>query len=49
MGRVGQARVADQLSWATSRRNLLGFYERLVGPASPHPSFREKQTRGVHR
>jgi glycosyltransferase involved in cell wall biosynthesis len=35
MGEIGRTRVAEQLSWATSKRNLLGFYERLVGPATP--------------
>jgi glycosyltransferase involved in cell wall biosynthesis len=33
MGAVGRARVAEELSWAVSERNLLGFYERLLGRA----------------
>jgi glycosyltransferase involved in cell wall biosynthesis len=33
MGAIGRARVAEQLSWSTSKRNLLEFYARLVGPA----------------
>ncbi|GAA1920160.1 glycosyltransferase family 4 protein [Nocardioides lentus] len=31
MGRLGRARVEHELSWAESRRRLLGFYERLLG------------------
>jgi glycosyltransferase involved in cell wall biosynthesis len=31
MGRIGRARVADQLSWTASRRHLLDFYRRLLG------------------
>ncbi|MCW2722419.1 glycosyltransferase family 4 protein [Pseudonocardia sp.] len=30
MGEIGRARVADELSWAVSERNLVAFYERLV-------------------
>ncbi|MFC4949914.1 glycosyltransferase [Pseudonocardia sp. GCM10023141] len=33
MGAAGRKRVADELSWDVSKRNLIGFYERLVGPA----------------
>ena len=31
MGSLGRARVAEQLSWAVSRRNLIAFYDRVVG------------------
>ena len=32
-GAEGRARVTERLSWAISRRNLIEFYEWLVGPA----------------
>jgi glycosyltransferase involved in cell wall biosynthesis len=42
MGAIGRARVADRLSWDTSRRNLLEFYRRLIGPADAvSPAARE--------
>lgn len=31
MGRIGRRRVETELSWETSRRNLIGFYDRLFG------------------
>lgn len=31
MGRIGRQRVEAELSWETSRRNLIGFYDRLFG------------------
>lgn len=31
MGRIGLVRVTEQLSWATSKENLLDFYRRLLG------------------
>ncbi|MEN4478577.1 glycosyltransferase family 4 protein [Mycolicibacterium cosmeticum] len=31
MGEYGYRRVARELSWEVSRRNLVGFYERLLG------------------
>jgi glycosyltransferase involved in cell wall biosynthesis len=30
MGRTGRERVENELSWTTSRQNLVGFYERLL-------------------
>jgi glycosyltransferase involved in cell wall biosynthesis len=47
MGEIGRTRVAEQLSWATSKRNLLEFYRRLVGP--PPASLRPRQRGGAHR
>ena len=42
MGAIGRARVADRLSWDTSRHNLLEFYRRLIGPADAvRPAARE--------
>lgn len=34
MGQLGRRRVERDLSWAVSRRNLVGFYERLFAAAS---------------
>lgn len=34
MGEFGRARVEADLSWEVSRRNLVAFYERLLGPGS---------------
>jgi glycosyltransferase involved in cell wall biosynthesis len=31
MGELGRTRVADELSWAVSQRNLIAFYDRLLG------------------
>lgn len=31
MGRIGRQRVEKELSWDTSRRNLIEFYDRLLG------------------
>lgn len=31
MGEFGRRRVAEELSWAVSRRNLIDFYDRLLG------------------
>lgn len=36
MGEIGRARVSAELSWETSRRNLLAFYDRLTA-ASARP------------
>ena len=34
MGELGRARVEDQLNWRRSRDALVGFYQRLIGPAT---------------
>lgn len=34
MGKLGRARVEDQLNWGRSRDALVGFYQRLIGPAA---------------
>lgn len=36
MGEAGRARVESELSWATSRRNLISCYDRLLGRAPSH-------------
>ena len=35
MAEAGRLRVAEELSWEVSRRNLLAFYARLAGPSRP--------------
>ncbi|MGY1685901.1 glycosyltransferase family 4 protein [Geodermatophilus sp. SYSU D00867] len=35
MAEVGRERVADELSWEVSRRNLVGLYRGLVSPVCP--------------
>lgn len=34
MGETGRTRMAENLSWAVSRRDLAGFYRRLLDPTS---------------
>ncbi len=34
MGELGRIRVEQELSWAISRRNLVAFYDRLLGRAT---------------
>ncbi len=31
MGEIGRDRVERELSWDTSKRNLVAFYDRLLG------------------
>lgn len=48
MGEIGRTRVAEQLSWATSKRNLLAFYARLLGSEPTAPAA-VRPIKGVNR
>ena len=54
MGELGRRRVERELSWEVSRRELVAFYERLLGPSRPiarrHPGrARRMERRGTIR
>jgi len=48
MGRIGRKRVEDELSWDTSRRNLLRFYEGVFATANGDRTERKGVIEPVH-
>jgi glycosyltransferase involved in cell wall biosynthesis len=49
MGELGRRRVERALSWEVSRRALVAFYERLLGPSRPSVREHPGRTRRVER